>query len=186
DINKIGNGRLIIGGSASYAGTTVSAGTLQIGNGATTGNLGTGNVTLSGNLDFNRSDNLTVTNDISGSGGIWNSGAGQTTPMSIGNFQGTVGVNNGTLLLQGTSFPQFFIVNGNGVLRVATDQMSGQVSSVTVNSNATQTGALELSDNVSNPFNNQTVSFAGRTNATSGIRSTNGTNSLPGNISLAT
>ena len=55
----------------SYSGTTtISAGTLQLGNGGTTGTLGTGAVVNNGGLDVNRSDALTVSNDISGTGTV--------------------------------------------------------------------------------------------------------------------
>ncbi|WP_376804025.1 autotransporter-associated beta strand repeat-containing protein, partial [Candidatus Raskinella chloraquaticus] len=44
-LEKIGDGTLALTGSNTYNGTTtISAGTLQVGNGGTTGTLGTGNV----------------------------------------------------------------------------------------------------------------------------------------------
>ncbi len=48
-------------------GTTINAGTLQIGNGGTTGTL-SGNVTNNGILAFNRSDNFSYNDVISGPG----------------------------------------------------------------------------------------------------------------------
>ena len=45
------------GGSTYAGGTTISAGTLQLGNGGTTGTLA-GNVLDNGTLAFNRSDTL--------------------------------------------------------------------------------------------------------------------------------
>ena len=50
-------------------GTTVSAGTLQIGNGSTTGSVA-GNILDNASLVFNRSDNITYGNVISGSGSV--------------------------------------------------------------------------------------------------------------------
>src|SRR4029078_460627 len=54
---KSGTGTLTIANTNTYAGiTTISGGTLQIGNGATTGSLGPGDVVNNGTLAFNRAD----------------------------------------------------------------------------------------------------------------------------------
>ena len=58
-LTKIGAGTLTLTGANSYAGgTTIAAGTLQIGNGGTTGSL-TGNVVDNASLVFNRSNSAT-------------------------------------------------------------------------------------------------------------------------------
>ncbi len=57
---KLGTGTTILTGTNTYTGTTtISAGTLQVGNGGTTGTLGTGIVTDNSALVFNRSDAVT-------------------------------------------------------------------------------------------------------------------------------
>ena len=72
-LTKSGAGTWILTGNNTYTGTTtVSLGTLQIGNGGITGSLGTGFIsgataTLE-TLSFNRSDNVTLSNLISGIG----------------------------------------------------------------------------------------------------------------------
>lgn len=50
------SGTLILTGTNSYGTTTISAGTLQIGNGGSSGTLGTGSVSDNASLVFNRSD----------------------------------------------------------------------------------------------------------------------------------
>src|SRR5262249_393783 len=66
---KQGSNTVIIANSGSndFTGSiTVSAGTLQVGNGGSAGNLGSGRLTNNAALVFNRSDTLTVSNQISG------------------------------------------------------------------------------------------------------------------------
>ncbi len=69
-ITKTGSGTLVLSGASniSTGPTTISGGTLQIGNGGATGNLGTGAVTNTANLSFNRNNTLVVPNAISGTG----------------------------------------------------------------------------------------------------------------------
>src|SRR5262249_19567224 len=58
-LTKTGSGTLILDGNNTYNGTTnITTGTLQIGNGGTTGSI-TGSINDNGTLAFNRSDDLT-------------------------------------------------------------------------------------------------------------------------------
>ncbi len=95
------NGTLILSGSNSYSGpTTITAGTLQIGNDGATGNLGSGPVLNDGALRFDRSGSLTVPNSISGVGGITVSGPASTDVVSLtgsNSFAGTVTISGGAL-----------------------------------------------------------------------------------------
>jgi autotransporter-associated beta strand protein len=100
---KSGTGSVILAGSNSYTGpTTIGAGTLQIGNAGTTGDLGatTGTIINDGTLVFNRSaasSDLTVVNDITGSGGLTHSGAGTTILQGNLSYRGLTAVNAGVL-----------------------------------------------------------------------------------------
>jgi autotransporter-associated beta strand protein len=101
-ITKNGNGALILSGANSYSGlTTVSAGTLQIGAGGTTGSLGTGAVTLAGNsiLLFNRSNDIVATNPIGGQGGIMKNGGGRLTLGTSNSYSGPTTINAGSILI---------------------------------------------------------------------------------------
>jgi fibronectin-binding autotransporter adhesin len=95
---KTGGGLLIFTGQNSgYSGaTTISTGTLQVGDGGTTGTLGSGNVTNNASLVFNRSDTYTVGNTISGTGSVTKDGSG-TLILTGNNGYGPTVINSGTL-----------------------------------------------------------------------------------------
>jgi len=72
-VNNNGTGTLILGNNETYTGgTTVSAGTLQIGNGGATGSLAAGSpITNNSKLVFNTTGSFTYTgNGISGTGNV--------------------------------------------------------------------------------------------------------------------
>jgi fibronectin-binding autotransporter adhesin len=59
---------LILAGTANYSGgTTIAAGTLQIGNGGVSGSV-SGDIANNGALIFNRSDNLSYSGSVTGTG----------------------------------------------------------------------------------------------------------------------
>lgn len=97
-LTKVGSGTFSLTGSNSYTGTTtISAGTISIGTGATLGTLGSGNVINNAALLINRSDNLTIVNDISGTGTLTKSGAGIATLTGNNTYSGTTSITAGTL-----------------------------------------------------------------------------------------
>jgi autotransporter-associated beta strand protein len=85
-------------GNNTYSGTTtISAGTLQVGNGGTSGALGAGAVVNNGVLAINRSDDITQSAIISGSGALSKSGAGKLTVTGNNTYAGTTTIAGGTL-----------------------------------------------------------------------------------------
>jgi fibronectin-binding autotransporter adhesin len=103
-VTKDGAGTLTFAGANTYTGaTTISAGTLQIGNGGTSGSLGSGAVTDNAALSFNRSDNVSVANTISGSGTLRQIGSGTITLTSANTYTGATTVSSGKLAAGATN-----------------------------------------------------------------------------------
>ncbi len=97
-LTKSGTGTLTLSGTNTYAGgTSVTAGTLQLGTGGATGSVA-GNITNNGTVTFNRSGDQTYGGVISGNGGVINDGvilrlsAAQT-------YTGPTVINSGILVL---------------------------------------------------------------------------------------
>jgi autotransporter-associated beta strand protein len=98
-----GTGALVLTGDNNYTGgTTVAGGTLRIGDGGTTGAI-TGNIANSGTVAFNRSDDITYGNVISGSGGLVKDGGGRLTLTAVQSFTGDTVINDGILQINGGS-----------------------------------------------------------------------------------
>lgn len=99
NLTKTGNGTLALAGTNnSWNSVSISAGTLQIGNGGATGSLGGGTISAGpGTLAFNLAGNLVVTNPITGFNAINQNGSGAVifTGDNSG-FSGTTTVSAGT------------------------------------------------------------------------------------------
>ena len=97
-LTKTGAGTLTLASNNTFGGgTTITAGTLQIGNGGTTGTLGLGTVTNDAALVFNRSNDFTVNNVIIGSGTLTKQGTGGVTLTGANSYAGATMINAGTL-----------------------------------------------------------------------------------------
>lgn len=100
---KTGAATLILTGTNTYTGgTTISAGTLQVGNGGTTGSV-VGDILNNGTLVFNRSDALTFEGDISGTGSLVQDGNSVLTLTGDNTYTGGTVVNAGRLILRGVN-----------------------------------------------------------------------------------
>lgn len=100
-LEKLGTNTVNLTGSHTYTGpTTVKAGTLSIGNNGLVGSVASGSIVLSGgNLQFNRSDNLSYGGVISGTGTLSKLGAGKLTLSGSNTYTGTTTVSGGTLAI---------------------------------------------------------------------------------------
>ncbi|MGC4016295.1 MAG: autotransporter-associated beta strand repeat-containing protein [Luteolibacter sp.] len=97
-ISQDGTGTLVITGGFQQAGdVTVSAGTLQIGNGGTTGSIATANIVNNGALVINRSDALTFANAISGSGSLTKIGTTTLTLTGTNTYSGGTYLSGGAI-----------------------------------------------------------------------------------------
>ena len=98
-LTKVGAGTFTLSANNTYSGgTTISAGTLQIGAGGTSGSIA-GNIVDNAALVFNRSDALTYAGVISGSGTVTKQGAGSLTLSGNNTYSGATTINGGTLIL---------------------------------------------------------------------------------------
>ena len=162
-----GTGTTTLTGANSYTGgTIISAGTLALGNGGTTGAIA-GDVTNNATLAFNRSDATVFDGVVSGTGSVEQRGTGTTTLSGANTYSGGTSVLNGTLAGNAASFGSGAIAN-NAALLVdqASDGALNNVLSGAGQMTKTGAGALTLGGN--------SAAFAGTTQVTAGTLAVNG------------
>ena len=108
-LTKQGNGKLTLVSPVAYdytGGTTISGGTLQLGDGATAGaGAISGAITNNATLALNRPDDVTFTNVVTGTGAMLKLGAGATTITGANGYGGGTTVSEGRL--RGTTSTAF-------------------------------------------------------------------------------
>jgi outer membrane autotransporter protein len=152
---KVGSGTLILSGDNTYTGgTTINGGTLQLGNGGTSGSI-VGDVTDNGTLAVNRSDVFTFGGAISGIGGFAQNGTGTTILTANNTYTGPTAVNAGILQAGGANVlapnSAFTVASGATLNLASFDQTIGSLAgagSVTLGSGTLTTG----NDNTSTIF----------------------------------
>ena len=166
-LSQLGSGSLILTADNSYSGnTTISSGTLQVGTGSTIGSLGAGAVVDNAALAFNRSDNITIGNTISGTGSLSQLGSGRLILNAANTYTGPTTVEAGNLQIGDSSHTSASItspvtvdagstLSGFGTITGDVTNKgnvnpgeSGQVGTLAVTGNYTQTSTSTLSVDV--------------------------------------
>ncbi len=174
-LSQLGSGSLTLTANNSYSGvTTISAGTLQVGNGSAAGSLGTSaSVTDNGSLIFSRPDNISYSGPISGSGSLIQQGAGSLTLNGTNTYTAATFINSGKIVLGSSasiSNSVAFVLAGGTTLD-ASSQSSLALSGGTVNQILAGTGT----------FNGSVTTASG---TGSGTRITPGTNGVYGTLTI--
>jgi fibronectin-binding autotransporter adhesin len=105
-LTKQGGSDIFLTNANNYTGATlVNAGTLYLGKGGATGAISSSSpITVTATLGFYRSDNITVSNTITGAGTLLKQGTNTVTITGASGFAGTTSIFGGTLKIgDGTS-----------------------------------------------------------------------------------
>jgi fibronectin-binding autotransporter adhesin len=103
-VNKLASGTTIWTADHTYTGTTtISGGTLQIGDGGATGRLGSGSVVNNGALAFQRSGTLVVSANISGTGTVTQNGLGTLILSGSNSYTGATVLASGITVINGNN-----------------------------------------------------------------------------------
>jgi YVTN family beta-propeller protein/autotransporter-associated beta strand protein len=184
-LTKIGAGTLVLTGNNTYSGlTTITAGTLQLGDGGTNGSI-LGNVLNNASFAVNRADTFTFGSVISGTGAFQQNGTGTTVLTAVNTYTGPTFVNAGTLVVNGSIANSAVTVSSGATLAGI-----GTVGATTINSGGifapgTSPGTMTVQGNLA--FQSGAIylvqvnpSTASSTNVTSG-----GSTTLAGTVQAA-
>ena len=93
-----GSNTVVMTNTNTYSGgTIISSGTIDVGNGVTTGSLGTGTINNSGTLVLDRSDTTTFSTAIAGTGAVQIKAPGTLTLSGANTFSGPITIVSGVL-----------------------------------------------------------------------------------------
>jgi autotransporter-associated beta strand protein len=187
-LTKLGTNVLILTGNNSFTGDTkINAGTLQLGNGGTTGSLSSsGVISNNGTLTFNRTNTVTQGADfsaaaITGTGNLTQNGTGTVVLNANNTYSGATTVNGGTLSINSignggnaSAIGSSSNASANLVLGNATLLYTGENAST--NRNFILTTGTNTTIDISN--NATTLTLSGTSTGTTGGITKNGTGRL--------
>ncbi|WP_182040139.1 autotransporter-associated beta strand repeat-containing protein [Bombella mellum] len=142
-LHKADLGTLILSSDNDFARPTrIDAGTLQLGNGGTTGSVGSQEIINNGTLAVDHSNDITLAQPISGTGSLVQKGSGTTTLSGDNTYAGDTKVDDGRLNITGT-------IAGNLNNNATTDVNGGRVGGTTTNTGTltAENGTLAHLDN---------------------------------------
>jgi len=184
DMQKLGSNTMILTGANSFTGTTtIAGGTLQIGNGGTTGSL-VSNVVDNGVLTINRSDTITLGGDISGSGSLQQVGSGTTILTGTNSYTGGTTITAGTLQLGsgGTTGSIVGNVANEGTLAFNRSDTLALAANISGSGSVRQIGSGTTILAGANTYSGDTTISAGRLQFGDG--SVSGRTNLAGNVNV--
>jgi fibronectin-binding autotransporter adhesin len=174
-LEKAGLGTMILSGTNTYSGgTTISAGTLQLGNGGATGSI-LGDVVNNGTLAFNRSNTYQFDGVISGSGAVEQNGTGKTILTALQSYGGLTTIAAGTLALTGAGN----IASSSGVVANGAFDISGVSGAGTSIQTLSGSGSVTLGAKTLT-LTNASGNFAGAIGGSGGLTLAAGTQTLSG------
>jgi len=163
-LTKQGAGIWTIDRTLNASSVTISAGTLQVGNGGTTGSVGSVNITNNGTLAFNRSDNLTNGSTISGAGSLSKAGAGTMILGAANTYTGGTTINAGALQIGNggtTGSLGSGAITNNGSLAVNRSDAVSLANTISGTGNFTQAGVGTTILSGANTYSGTTTISAG-------------------------
>jgi fibronectin-binding autotransporter adhesin len=161
-LTKIGAGTLVLSGNNTYDGsTTISGGSLQLGDGGASGSLtALGYIQNDGNLTINRNDAVTQGvhfggGSIGGTGSFTQAGSG-TTVLNLGNsYSGTTTVSAGKLVVdsQQASAGAASVANGATLAVTVTSWAQWQPASLTLGASTLEFSSVANPGTITAPLN---------------------------------
>lgn len=180
NVAQVGTGTTVFSTDQTYTGgTRIDAGTLQLGNGGTTGSV-VGNIVDNGTLAFAHSGTYAFGSQITGSGGVRQGGPGTTVFTTDQTYTGGTRIDAGTLQLGngGTAGSIVGDVVDNGVLAI------DRASELVLSGNVSGSGALVQAGSGSTVLAGDATYTGGTTIQAGSLRVGNGAKagSLHGNV----